>query len=83
MIFDESSYCSALTPWGAEVTRRLSERKIAGKPYGTQIALVHYLNDKGFKITKSHFTNLLKGIGASNRKSEIAAVSELLGIPLQ
>lgn len=77
MIFDENSYSMTYTPWGVEVKKRLLDRHMK------QNELVQYLKDRGFNIEKGHVTNLLKGIGASNRKPEIAAISELLEIPLQ
>lgn len=77
MVFDANSYSMTYTPWGVEVKKRLLDRHMR------QDDLVKKLNDKGFNINKSHFTNLLKGIGASSRKAEIEAVSEMLEIPIR
>lgn len=77
MIFDEKSYRMVCTPWGLEIKKRLLDRNMR------QDELVVYLKGRGFNIQKGQLTNLLKGIGTSNRRAEIEAISELLDIPLQ
>lgn len=77
MVFTENSYRMVCTPWGVEVKKRLLDRNMK------QDDLVKYLNDMGFKITKGHLASLLKGVGTTNRKAEIEAISEYLDIPLQ
>ena len=80
-VLDDSAYRAVLTPWGAEVKKRLLDREAERKPPYTQDEVILYLNNRGFKVSKSNFSNLLKGVGASKRMAEIAAVNELLGIP--
>ncbi len=80
LVFTESACKSSLTPWGAEVKKRLIEREADRKAPYTQDDIVLFLNRQGFNITKGKFSNLLRGMGVSRRQGEIAAINELLGI---
>lgn len=74
-VFSEESTRRVLSPWGAEVKKRLIDRSLK------QDDLVKTLRGRGHDINKSALSNLLYGIGASNRKAEIEAINEVLEIP--
>lgn len=73
--FCKASTRRVLTPWGAEVKKRLIDRSLM------QDDLVAELQKQGFAINKASMSNLLYGIGASNRQAEIEIISCLLDIP--
>jgi arginine repressor len=81
LTFTESTCKSALTPWGLEVKKRLLERESERQAPFTQDDIVLYLTRQGFKISKAIFSNLLRGMGATKRQGEIAAINKLLDIP--
>jgi len=74
-VYSEDTVKRKLSDWGREVKKRLIDNGMA------QDAIVSRLNEQGFKIDKTHFSNLLYGIGSSNRGAEIAAVNKMLDIP--
>lgn len=61
--------------WGAEVKKRLIGRSLK------QDDLVSMLQGQGFSIDKAALSNLLYGIGVSNRGAEIEIISRFLDIP--
>lgn len=73
--FTEVSTRRVLSPWGAEVKKRLIDRSLK------QDDLVGMLLDQGHTIDKAALSNLLYGIGVSNRQPEIESISQFLGIP--
>lgn len=73
--FTEASTRRVLTPWGMEVKKRLLERSLK------QDDLVNALRSQGHSIDKGALSNLLYGIGVSNRQSEIESISQMLDIP--
>ena len=73
--FNEASTWRVLSPWGTEVKKRLIDRSLK------QDDLVGMLLGQGYSIDKAALSNLLYGIGVSNRQSEIESISELLEIP--
>jgi uncharacterized protein YehS (DUF1456 family) len=73
-VFDDISTRRTLSPWGIEVKKRLLEVNMR------QDDIVAHLKSKGFDIEKSHLSNLFFGIGARNRKNEIAEINRFLGI---
>ena len=74
-VFTPASTRRAVSPWGAEVKKRLIDRQMQ------QDDLVSFLQGQGFQITKFTLSNLLYGIGTSNRQREIESISDYLGIP--
>jgi len=81
VLLSQSAHKSVgVTPWGAEVKRKLLDRQLANAPPCSQNDLIKHLSDKGFVISKSNFTFLLKGIGVKNRTAEIEEINKLLGI---
>lgn len=73
--FSEASTRRVLSPWGAEVKKRLIDKSLK------QDDLVGKLQGLGYCIDKAALSNLLYGIGVSNRQSEIESISQLLDIP--
>lgn len=73
--FNETSTRRVLSPWGAEVKKRLIDRSLK------QDDLVSMLRNQGYAVDKAALSNLLYGIGVSNRQSEIENISQFLGIP--
>lgn len=73
--FNEMSTRRMLSPWGAEVKKRLIDRAIK------QDDLVSMLQKQGCNIDKAALSNLLYGIGVSNRGTEIERISQFLDIP--
>lgn len=73
--FNESSTRRLPSPWGAEVKKRLIDKSIK------QEDLVNMLQVQGYSIDKYALSNLLYGLGASNRQPEIEYISQLLDIP--
>ncbi|MDE7245141.1 MAG: hypothetical protein K2O18_14375 [Oscillospiraceae bacterium] len=73
--FNEASTRRVLSPWGAEVKKRLIDRSLK------QDDLVSMLRYQGYSVDKAALSNLLYGIGVSNRQPEIESISELLDIP--
>lgn len=73
--FTEASTRRLLSPWGAEVKKRLIDKSLK------QDDLVTVLVEQGYCIDKAALSNLLYGIGASNRQMEIECISRFLGIP--
>jgi len=73
--FTEASTRRVLSPWGVEVKKRLLDRSLK------QDDLVAMLRAQGHSIDKAALSNLLYGIGVSNRRAEIESVSRLLDIP--
>lgn len=73
--FNAASTRRVLSPWGGEVKKRLIDRSLK------QDDLVSMLRDQGHNIDKAALSNLLYGIGASNRQSEVESISRFLGIP--
>ena len=73
--FNEISTRRVLSPWGAEVKKRLIDRSLK------QDDLVSILRHQGYSVDKAALSNLLYGIGVSNRQSEIESISALLDIP--
>ena len=73
--FTEASTRRVLSPWGVEVKKRLIERSLK------QDDLVAMLVEQGHSIDKAALSNLLYGIGASNRQPAIECISRLLDIP--
>lgn len=65
----------SLTPWGLEVKKRLLSKGLE------QNDLVVLLQDRGCDIDKGMLSNLLRGTGASKRKTEIKIISDYLEIP--
>lgn len=76
MTFDESMVRRQITPWGLEVKKRLLDNNMK------QDDLVDKLTNMGFEIEKAHLSNLLYGIGITNRKDEIQAISKILNIAM-
>lgn len=74
-VFREASTRRVLSPWGAEVKKRLIDRSLK------QDDLVDALQGQGHSINKAALSNLLYGIGASNRQEEIEYISRFLDIP--
>ena len=62
--------------WGMEVKKRLLDRNIQ------QIDIVKLLNDRGYKINRLEFSNLIYGRGAGTRSEIIAEISKMLDIHL-
>lgn len=77
MVFTYDLAQRAFTPWGLEVKKQILEKGIR------QDEIVKALRDKGFTINKAVFSQLLRGVGARDRKGEISAISELLDIPFE
>lgn len=73
--FNETSTRRLLSPWGAEVKRRLIDKSLK------QEDLVYMLQVQGYSIDRHALSNLLYGLGASNRQPEIEYISRLLDIP--
>ena len=82
MLKEQGAHVVGITPWGAEVKRRLVEREITRTQPYTQAGIIKHLAEKGFEISKSNFSFLLKGVGVSNRTAEIKEINELLGIKI-
>ena len=76
-VFTASSTRRSVTPWGVEVKKRLIDRSMK------QEDLVAALKGRGFQIDKQGLSNLLYGVGVSNRQGEIELISALLEIPYQ
>ena len=76
-VFTAASTRRAVSPWGAEVKKRLIDRRMQ------QDDIVRTLRDSGFEIDKASLSNLLYGIGVSNRQREIETISRILEIPYQ
>jgi len=74
-IFTGASTRRVLSPWGVEVKKRLIDRSLK------QDDLVSMLQRQGHSINKVALSNLLYGIGVSNRQPEIESISQLLNIP--
>lgn len=74
-IFSEVSTRRVPSPWGVEVKKRLIDRSLK------QDDLVIMLQNQGCVIDKGALSNLLYGIGVSNRQAEIESISRLLDIP--
>ena len=74
-IFNEMSTRRMPSPWGAEVKKRLIDRAIK------QDDLVFMLQEQGCNIDKSALSNLLYGMGVSNRRTEIERINRFLDIP--
>ena len=77
MVFNAASTRRAISPWGTEVKKRLLDRQMR------QDDLVSALRNQGYSIDKAALSNLLYGIGISNRQDEIASISQILDIPYQ
>lgn len=75
MVFTPHSTRRSVTPWGVEVKKRLIDRGLK------QEDIVATLRGRGFQIDKQGLSNLLYGVGVSNRQNEIELISELLEIP--
>lgn len=75
MTFTEISARRVFSPWGAEVKKRLIDRSLK------QDGLVTMLRAHGYSIDKAALSNLLYGIGVSNRLAEIESISRFLDIP--
>lgn len=75
VIFNEASTRRVVSPWGGEVKKRLIDRSLK------QDDLVSMLQGMGHSIDKAGLSNLLYGIGVSNRQAEIESISQILGIP--
>ena len=73
--FSEASTRRVLSPWGAEVKKRLIDRSLR------QDDLVGTLQALGYSIDKAALSNMLYGIGVSNRQAEIESISQFLDIP--
>lgn len=73
--FNEASTRRVLSPWGAEVKKRLIDKSLK------QDELVSELQRLGHSIDKAALSNLLYGIGVSNRQAEIESISQFLDIP--
>lgn len=73
--FTEASTRRVLSPWGVEVKKRLIDKSLK------QDDLVAMLVEQGHNIDKAALSNLLYGIGASNRQPEIERISQFLNIP--
>ena len=73
--FTEASTRRVLSPWGVEVKKRLIDKSLK------QDDLVAKLGEQGHSIDKAALSNLLYGIGVSNRQPEIERISQLLDIP--
>ena len=76
-VYNESSTRRVYSAWGIAVKKRLLEKNIR------QDEVVKSLNDKGFNMSKGHFSNLLYGIGTTTRTEEIAAINRMLDIPFE
>ena len=76
-VFTPNSTRRSVTPWGVEVKKRLIDRGMK------QEDIVAALRGRGFQIDKQGVSNLLYGVGVSNRQNEIELISALLGIPYQ
>lgn len=76
-VFDEKATLRTLTPWGAEVKKRLIDSNIR------QIDLVSALQAKGYMVNKAIISQLLYGIGASARSREIKEINRILNIPFE
>lgn len=74
-VFDEKSTQRVITPWGAEVKKRLIDKNIK------QQDLVATLLKKGYKVNKIIISQLLYGIGVSARGEEIREINRMLDIP--
>ena len=74
-VFDEKSTQRSITPWGAEVKKRLIDKNIK------QQDLVATLLKKGYKVNKIIISQLLYGIGVSARGEEIREINRMLDIP--
>ena len=75
MEFTEASTRRVLSAWGIEVKKRLLDKSLK------QDDLVTMLVAQGHTIDKGALSNLLYGIGISNRQSEIETISAFLDIP--
>lgn len=75
MAFNVASTRRVLSPWGAEVKKRLIDRGLR------QNDLVRMLREGGSDIDKHVLANLLYGIGGTNRQAEIREISRFLDIP--
>ena len=73
--FNEASTRRVSSPWGTEVRKRLIDRSLR------QDDLVDMLQKQGYSIDKAALSNLLYGIGVSNRLAEIESISRFLDIP--
>ena len=76
-VFTPHSTKRRVTPWGVEVKKRLIDRDMK------QEDIVAFLRGRGLQIDKQALSNLLYGIGVSNRKEEIMEISRILDIPYQ
>lgn len=76
-VFDEKSTQRVITPWGAEVKKRLIDNNIR------QQDLVNSLLEKGYKVNKIVISQLLYGIGVSARGDEIREINKILNIPFE
>lgn len=73
-IFTLESTQSGVTPWGAEVQRRLWEQEIS------QDMLCSRLCSEGFSINNVQFSRLLRG-STRGKLPVILAINGILGIP--
>lgn len=73
--FTEASTRRVSSPWGTEVRKRLIDKSLR------QDDLVAMLQEQGYSIDKAALSNLLYGIGVSNRLAEIESISQILDIP--
>lgn len=73
--FNEASTRRVSSPWGTEVRKRLIDKSLR------QDDLVAMLQEQGYSIDKAALSNLLYGIGVSNRLAEIESISQILDIP--
>ena len=74
-VYTAASTRRSFSPWGMEVKKRLVDRRMI------QEDLVSALRNQGFEIDKQTLSNLLYGLGSTNRQGEIEAISRLLDIP--
>lgn len=74
-IFNEETTKRTLTPWGCEVKKKLIDKNM------TQQNLVDALRDKGYRITKQVFSQMLVGLCRTTRSAEIHEINLILEIP--
>jgi arginine repressor len=63
-----------MNPWGLEVKNKLLVKGLKQKD------LVDHLNEKGYSVTKSIISTLIKGVGFRAREKEVREINLLLGI---
>lgn len=73
-VFNDESTRRILTPWGKEVSKRLIDKNMR------QCDLVKALQKAGFKVSKTNISNLMYGVGTTNRAAEIKEINRILGI---